>query len=144
MLPCRHLHHVLHSLVSLPPSRPQPALLVLAHKADLIKTGSASTDVTPESLAIARVRSVLERELEKRAAQSAGSVGIEGLGAEGENTEMGGLECAGGPFRFENWEGGEVTILATSAVGKTPVVDEKRNETVNGLCSLLTWLENLA
>jgi signal recognition particle receptor subunit beta len=129
--------------MSLPPSQQQPALLILAHKADLIKTGSNSVDATPESLAIARVKNVLERELEKRAVQSAGSVGIEGLGAEGENTELGGLECAtGGPFRFENWEGGEVTILATSAVGKDTVLDEKNNKGKSGLTSLLTWLED--
>jgi signal recognition particle receptor subunit beta len=129
--------------MSLPPSQQQPSLLILAHKADLIKTGSTSAEATPESLAIARVKNVLERELEKRAVQSAGSVGIEGLGAEGENTELGGLECAtGGPFRFENWEGGEVTILATSTVGKKSVLDEKNNEGKSGLTSLLTWLDD--
>jgi signal recognition particle receptor subunit beta len=122
--------------MSLPPSQQVPTLLILAHKTDLIKS---APNATPDSLAITRVRTIMERELEKRASQSV-SVGIEGLGAEGQSSDMGGLECTGsGPFRFENWEGGEVIILATSTLQERVVDEEKTEE--EGLASLRQWLE---
>ncbi|CAK5277635.1 unnamed protein product [Mycena citricolor] len=86
-----HLHLVLNAVMSLPPSHTLPALLILAHKTDLIKSGAVST--AAEAQAITRVKTILERELEKRKVSQAGGVGIEGLGEEGEKTEMGGLEC---------------------------------------------------
>ncbi|KAF9819789.1 hypothetical protein IEO21_01880 [Rhodonia placenta] len=113
-----HLHQVLHAITSLPPSRPTPALLIVAHKSDLLKP---TAQATPDQLAINRVRTILERELERRRASQAGGVGIEGLGAEGAESELGGLECSGaGEFKFENWEGGDVSFVGTYvAVGAT-------------------------
>ncbi|CAL1705189.1 unnamed protein product [Somion occarium] len=139
-----HLHHVLHALTSLPPSHPAPALAIVAHKCDALK---ASSTATSEQLAMNRVRSILERELEKRRTSHAGGVGVESLGAEGdeESSELGGLDCTGGgEFRFDQWDGGEVTFLGTSvSVGKfvTPA-DEKA--TTHGLTPLVQWLEELS
>jgi signal recognition particle receptor subunit beta len=125
-------------LTSLPPSKTLPALLILAHKADLLKT-TTSSSTTSDSLAVNRVKTILERELERRRASQSGGVGVEGLGAEGERSDMGGLECIGsGVFRFADWEGGEVTFIGTSVkVGKMPDV-EKTNE--DGLSLLRDWL----
>jgi signal recognition particle receptor subunit beta len=139
----RHLHIVLNALTSLPPSQVLPSLLILAHKSDLLKSGTASA--TPETLAVNRVKTILERELEKRRVSQSGGVGVEGLGEEGERTEMGGLECSGdkGVFRFDEWEGGEVIFLGTSVtVGKKFEADEK-SET-DGLLSLRQWMEDNA
>ncbi|KAJ8598034.1 hypothetical protein M405DRAFT_802909 [Rhizopogon salebrosus TDB-379] len=135
-----HLHHILHAITSLPPSREAPALLILAHKCDLMKTGTSSG--SPTEMAISRVRTILERELEmRRVAQSSG-MGIEGLGAEGERSDMGGLECSGpgGIFKFANWEGGEVDF-AGSWVN---VGELKAEENIDGLASLRSWLEQLS
>ncbi|KAI6036327.1 hypothetical protein BKA83DRAFT_4161361 [Pisolithus microcarpus] len=74
-----HLHHVLHAITSLPPSQPTPKVLVLAHKADLVKAGASSSSVT--EIAISR----------RRASQT-GGVGVESMDAESES-ELGGLEC---------------------------------------------------
>ncbi|THH13863.1 hypothetical protein EW146_g6401 [Bondarzewia mesenterica] len=129
-----HLHHVLHSLVTIPPSQTPPSLLILAHKCDLLKTSGTST---PDQLAVNRVRTILERELEKRRASETGGVGIEGLGADGgESSELGGLECSGasgGAFKFAEWEGGEVDFVGTSvSVGKSLAVeDEKADKSTN-------------
>ncbi|KAF8643799.1 hypothetical protein AX16_008817 [Volvariella volvacea WC 439] len=138
-----HLHLVLHSLSSLPPSQKPPTLVVVAHKSDLMRVPAGTT--SPTSVAINRVRSVLERELEKRRASHAGGVGVEGLGEEGE-TEMGGLECTNseGVFRFEDWEGGEVSFVGTHVhVGeKAPPTDDEK--AVDGLQELKDWLlENM-
>ncbi|KAF8212054.1 signal recognition particle receptor beta subunit-domain-containing protein [Mycena galopus ATCC 62051] len=133
-----HLHIILNALTSLPPSQVLPSLVILAHKSDLLKSGTAAS-ATSETLAINRVKTILERELEKRRVAQSGGVGVEGLGEEGERTEMGGLECNGekGVFRFDAWEGGEVLFLGTSVkVGK---VDEKTE--VDGLSSLRQWME---
>ena len=96
-----------------------------------------------------RVRSVLERELEKRRISQTGSVGMEGLGAEGEEaSELGGLECggpSGGVFKFSEWEGGEIEFLGTH-VGlweKLDVEDEKTGDG-KGVAELVQWIENLA
>jgi signal recognition particle receptor subunit beta len=105
-----------------------------------MKTGSSSG--SPTEMAISRVRTILERELEmRREAQSSG-MGIEGLGAEGERSDMGGLECSGpgGIFKFANWEGGEVDF-AGSWVN---IGELKAEENVDGLASLRSWLEQLS
>ncbi|PIL24222.1 hypothetical protein GSI_13975 [Ganoderma sinense ZZ0214-1] len=139
-----HLHMILNALTSLPPSRETPSLTIVAHKCDLIKsTATASA----EQLAINRVRTILERELEKRRASHAGGVGVESLGAEDSDSQMGGLECTGsGEFKFSEWEGGEVGFIGTSvAVGKAAgrPTDEKRSEG-DRLSPLREWLEDLA
>ncbi|KAI0054016.1 P-loop containing nucleoside triphosphate hydrolase protein [Auriscalpium vulgare] len=141
-----HLHKVLHAITSLPPSHTPPALLILAHKSDLLKTGAASAAAVPDQLAINRVRTVLERELEKRRVSQSGAVGIEGLGADGEESSEGaGLECngpSGGSFKFAEWEGGEVEFLGTSvAVGEKVSAEEKSGG--KGISELSQWLEEL-
>ncbi|KAI0093852.1 P-loop containing nucleoside triphosphate hydrolase protein [Irpex rosettiformis] len=136
-----HLHRVLHVLISLPPSQSPPAFAIVAHKCDALK---ASASATAEQLAINRVRTVLERELDKRRTSHAGGVGVESLGGEGdEGTDLGGLECTGnGEFRFAEWEGGEVSFFGTSvAVGKAvPAEDEKGKD---GLAPFREWLLEL-
>ena len=139
----RHLHHILHALTSLPPSQPLPSLVVLAHKFDLLKTSSSST---PSTQAITRVKTILERELEKRRASQSGGIGIEGLGAEGERSDMGGLECSGsggGVFKFEEWEGGEVGFLGTFVKVGTEVDDEKGGH-VDGLAAFREWVDGIS
>ncbi|KAG1891177.1 signal recognition particle receptor beta subunit-domain-containing protein [Suillus subluteus] len=86
-----HLHHVLNAITSLPPSHLSPALLILANKCDLMKTATSSG--SPTEVAISRVRTILEQ------AQSSG-MGVEGLGAEGERSDMGGLDCSSGEVDF--------------------------------------------
>ncbi|KAF9053014.1 signal recognition particle receptor beta subunit-domain-containing protein [Panaeolus papilionaceus] len=139
-----HLHHVLHALTSLPPSQHQPELLILAHKADLLKSSSTSS-TSSNALAINRVKTVLERELEKRRVAQSGGINIEGLGEEGERSEMGGLDCGekvGSMFKFDEWDGGEVTFLATSiSVGPNSETNEKDGD--SGLQSLWETLEQL-
>lgn len=143
----------MHALTTLPPSTTPPALLVLAHKADLLKPSASSTAA---AFAITRVRTVLERELEKRKASYAGGVGIEGLGeddgkgggAAGEGVVVGaeGLECeGGGEFRFEKWEGGEVAFVGTSVrVGEKVNEDSDEKEGhEDGLESLREWLREV-
>ncbi|PCH37841.1 nucleoside triphosphate hydrolase protein [Wolfiporia cocos MD-104 SS10] len=139
-----HLHQVMHAITSLPPSKATPSLLILAHKCDLLKS---TAQATPAQLAINRARTILERELEKRRASQTSGVGIEGLGAEGSEIDLGGLECTGtGEFRFADWEGGEVAFAGTSvAVGQAASVsdyaDDKAVES-DGLSSLCQWLED--
>ena len=133
----------LHALMSLPPSRETPALAILAHKCDLLKpTATAST----EQLAITRVKTILERELEKRRASHANGVGVESLGAEDADSQLGGLECTGGgEFKFAEWEGGEIAFIGTYvSVGKqvAAAADEKQPEG-DGLAPLREWLEDL-
>ncbi|KAH0827052.1 signal recognition particle receptor beta subunit-domain-containing protein [Lanmaoa asiatica] len=136
-----HMHHVLHAITSLPPTQSTPTLLILAHKTDLLKAGASSNSAS--EAAIARVRTILERELEKRRASQSGGVGMESLGAEGEGTEMGGLECsgaAGGTFRFNEWEGGDVDFVSTWVK-----VGEAKDESSNGgLEDLKDWLSQLS
>ena len=135
----RHLHHVLHAVTSLPPTATLPPLLILAHKSDLLSSGSTQDS---SSLAKSRVRTVLERELEKRRQVAAGGVGVEGLGAEGEGTEMGGLECGKSTtFTFKEWEGGEIEFVASFVKVGEPVGSEKGE--FSGLDALRTWLEEL-
>ncbi|TCD62176.1 hypothetical protein EIP91_007259 [Steccherinum ochraceum] len=138
-----HLHLILHALTSLPPSQTAPAFAIIAHKCDLLKaTASASAD----QLAIGRVRTVLERELDKRRASHAGGVGVESLGSEEEgSSELGGLECTGGgEFKFDQWEGGEVTFVGSSViVGKESGVESEKASSSIGLSSFREWLEEL-
>ncbi len=119
-------------------------MTIVAHKYDLLK----STATTPsEQLAINRVRSILERELEKRRASHANGVGVESLGAEDADSQLGGLECTGsGEFKFAEWEGGEIGFVGTSvSLGKRVAAgaDEKDPEG-DGLSSLREWLTNLS
>lgn len=138
-----HLHQILHAITSLPPSHPTPPLLILAHKTDLLNK-SASTGLVGD-IAISRVRTILERELEKRRASQAGGVGIESLGGEGEIAEMYGLDCSGpadGTFKFSEWEGGDIDFAATWVkVGETI---EEESEGEEGLAGLKNWLDELS
>jgi signal recognition particle receptor subunit beta len=140
----RHLHRLLHALTSLPPSQSQPSLLIIAHKSDLLKTGSSSSHTNSATLAVNRVKTILERELEKRRVSQTGGINIEGLGEEGERSDMGGLECGekeGSTFKFDDWEGGDVVFLGTSAVPNASQSDEKTTGG-NGLGPLQEWIEN--
>ncbi|KAG6815795.1 hypothetical protein H0H87_011239 [Tephrocybe sp. NHM501043] len=137
-----HLHNILQTLPSLPPSQTLPSLLILAHKSDLLNTRSQA-HAAPADLAINRVRSVLERELEKRRASQSGGVGVDGLGAEGEKPEIGGLDTtgpAGGAFKFADWEGGDISFLGTSTKGEKPSEDSEKSGEY-GLASLQEWLD---
>lgn len=112
----------------------------MAHKADLLKAGSSATQ--NESLAISRVKTILERELEKRRASQSGGVGIEGLGAEDEKTEMGGLDCGEGTngFKFDDWEGGEVAFVSTYIRPGKSTSDDEKSGGDDGLTDLRNWL----
>ena len=127
---------MLHAITSLPPTAATPTLLILAHKKDLLKVGASSNSAS--EVAITRVRTILERELEKRRASETGGVGVESLGAEGEGTEVGGLECsgAGGAFKFSEWEGGDVEFLSTWV----KVGEAKEESGDDGLAELKDWL----
>ncbi|KAG1754600.1 signal recognition particle receptor beta subunit-domain-containing protein [Suillus lakei] len=135
-----HLHHVLHAITSLPPSHLAPALLILANKCDLMKTATSSG--SPTEVAISRVRTILERELEKRREAQSSGMGVEGLGAEGERSDMGGLDCSspGGIFKFADWEGGEVDFAGTWVNVGEFKDDEKEGTAPDGLASLRSWL----
>ena len=135
----RHLHHVLHAMTSLPPSQ-SPPLLILAHKVDLLRSLSSTPDNAPK-LAVNRVKTILERELEKRRISQSNSVGIEGLGEEGVGTELGGLDCSGSTgnvFKFDDWEGGNVKFFATSLQIQASA-SEKRED---GLAPFKDWLDD--
>ncbi|KAF5358154.1 hypothetical protein D9756_001314 [Leucocoprinus leucothites] len=135
-----HLHVVFHSVTSLPPSQTLPSILIVAHKADLLKLGASASQ---DSLAISRVKTILERELEKRRASQSGGVAVEGLGQEDEKAELGGLECGDGTgaFKFDDWEGGEVSFVSTYIrPGKAPEGDEKNEGNGDGLSELRDWL----
>lgn len=105
--------------------------MILANKFDLLKTAS---NVGAQTLAINRVKSVLERELEKRRTSQVKGINVEGLGEEGERTDMGGLECGekdGSSFKFDEWEGGEISFLATSTVQTEAGDQETLSEWLN-------------
>jgi len=56
---------------------------------------------------------------------------------------MGGLECGekeGSSFKFDEWEGGEISFLGTSLPTTTSGSDEK-GASDTGLESLWEWLE---
>ncbi|KAI0273582.1 signal recognition particle receptor beta subunit-domain-containing protein [Gloeopeniophorella convolvens] len=143
-----HLHHILHTLVNIPPSQSPPAVLILAHKCDLLKTGSSSAATSSDQLAINRVRAVLERELEKRRLSHTGSVTIDGLGAEGEDrAELGGLDSNGStsePFKFTDWEGGDIDFVGTwTSVGEKLDLEGEKSAGGEGIRGLIEWLEGL-
>ncbi|KAJ3567723.1 hypothetical protein NP233_g6185 [Leucocoprinus birnbaumii] len=129
-----HLHLILHSVTSLPPSQTLPSIIIVAHKADLLKSGASASQ---DSLAINRVKTILERELEKRRASQSSGVAVEGLGQEDEKAEMGGLECGDGTaaFKFDDWDGGEITFVSTFVrPGKAAVGgDSEKDESDDGL-----------
>lgn len=141
----RHLHSILHTLAYLPPSQNTPSLIILAHKYDLLNAGSQA-NMTSDILAVNRVRSVLERELEKRKASQKGGVGVEKLGGEDEKSDMGGLDCngpPGDPFKFSDWEGGEISFVGTSAKVLRPS-DDSGESGGDGLASFREWLDGIA
>ncbi|KAH9997324.1 signal recognition particle receptor beta subunit-domain-containing protein [Russula vinacea] len=128
-----HLHKILHAVATIPPSQSPPAILVLAHKCDLLKTGSAPASSSIEQLAINRVRTVLERELDKRRQSHTGRVAIDELGAEGEDgTELGGLDCTGRPgeaFKFADWEGGDIDFIGSWVrIGERVELEEEKGK----------------
>jgi len=133
-----HLHRILHAVTSLPPSKRQPSLVILAHKCDLLT--SSSSNAAP---AVSRVRTILERELEKRKESQVGGVGVGQLGDdEDADGEMGGLECSGvggKGFKFQDWEGGEIQILGSSV--NTAQDPEKA---VDGLADFKQWLHEFS
>ena len=139
----RYLHQILHSFMSIPPSQSVPALIILAHKSDLLASTTSSSNTPADQLAVNRVRTILERELEKRRQSQAGGMGIESLGGgEGDNAEVSGLECsgvAGSVFGFSDWEGGEVTFLGTS-ISRT---EKEKASSIGGLEGLQQWLMDL-
>ena len=145
----RHLHKILHAVVTIPPSQNPPAILILAHKCDLLKTGSTSATSSLEQLAINRVRTVLERELDKRRQSHTGRVAMDELGAEGEDsTELGGLDCTGRPgepFKFAEWEGGNIDIVGSWVkVGERDQLEaEKGWNGEDGIERLSAWLDQL-
>lgn len=119
--------------------------MIACNKADLLKTSAASG--SSASLAVTRVKTILERELEKRRVAQTGGVGVEGLGEEGEErSELGGLECgdANSPFRFDEWEGGEIVFTGTSVRPDASTLEKQEHtekSEVDGLDSLREWLE---
>ncbi|KAF5373926.1 hypothetical protein D9758_000753 [Tetrapyrgos nigripes] len=131
-----HLHLVMSAIASLPPSHSLPSLIILAHKADLMRTASGSADSI--LLAVNRVQTVLERELEKRRLSQSG-MGVESMGSEDEKSDVGGLECSGpeATFKFDNWDGGEVRFLGTSI--KEVKVPQGGKP---GLFALQDWIED--
>jgi signal recognition particle receptor subunit beta len=91
------------------------------------------------------VRTVLERELDKRRRSHTGRVAIDELGAEGEdNTELGGLDCVGRPgeaFKFADWEGGNIDFISSWVkVGERVELEEEKG---SGIERLLAWLDQL-
>ncbi|KAH9966620.1 signal recognition particle receptor beta subunit-domain-containing protein [Russula dissimulans] len=146
-LVAEHLHRILHAVSTIPPSKKAPAILLLAHKCDLLKTGNISA-TSLEQLAINRVRAVLERELDKRRRSHTGSVAIDELGAEGEdNSELGGLDCIsppGEPFKFAEWEGGEIDFVGSwVTVGERVELDDEKGTGGEGIQGLSGWLQGL-
>ncbi|KAK0483710.1 P-loop containing nucleoside triphosphate hydrolase protein [Armillaria novae-zelandiae] len=132
-----HLHIIMDAIVNLSPSQKTPSLVIVAHKTDLLKNMAGSANASSDALAINRVKTVLERELEKRRDAQSSSLGVEGLGEE-EKTELGGLECSGTAktFRFSDWESTEVHFIATSVKQSAKEVDDEKSGTHIGLGSL--------
>jgi hypothetical protein len=127
--PLRHLQLIMAAISNLAPSQHPPPLLLFANKSDLLPTpnpnpttSTGSIPKTPNTtLAISRLTTILERELEKRrqsSLRSAATVGaaLNELG-DGDNDAgeegLGGLDISrGDTFTFEYWEGGEVSVRA--------------------------------
>ncbi|KAA1479209.1 P-loop containing nucleoside triphosphate hydrolase protein [Dentipellis sp. KUC8613] len=136
-----HLHLVLNALVSLPPSVPVPPVLILAHKCDALTNSKISGISGLQDLAVTRVRTVLERELEMRRISEKGAVGVEDMEADRGNTsDVGSLDycnASGGTFRFTQWEGSMVDFLGTTlGIGS---IEETSH---NGLHGLTQWLQS--
>ena len=133
--------------MSIPPSQSTPALIILAHKSDLLASTTSSSNTPADQLAINRVRTILERELEKRRVSQTGGMGIESLGGgEGDNTEVSGLECSGvgrGGFKFSDWEGGDITFLGTSISRIGEKAQDEKADNIGGLEGLQQWLSDL-
>ncbi|KAI0005987.1 signal recognition particle receptor beta subunit-domain-containing protein [Russula compacta] len=126
-----YLHRVLHAVVTIPPSQ-----------------RSVSATSSLEQLATNRVRTVLERELDKRRRSHTGSVTIDELGSEGEdNSELGGLDCAvpeGEAFKFAEWEGGDIDFIGTwVSVGEMVELENEKGAGGEGIKSLLAWVDAL-
>jgi len=133
--------------MSIPPSQSSPALIILAHKSDLLASTTSSSNTLADQLAVNRVRTILERELEKRRQSQTGGIGIESLGGgEADNAEISGLECSGaggGVFRFSEWEGGDVTFLGTSISRTGEKVQDEKADNMTGLEGLQQRLSDL-
>lgn len=146
----------------------------MANKVDLITIGSATgpsgKPLTKAEVGMNRIRTILEREMTKRANDLKRSVGIEGLGSEenkgkpasgpdagviDSSSGLTGLECSNNSmegFKFAAWEYGEIELVSSSVsvmdgefgdVGqleKLETADEHE-----GLNDLKDWLnENLS
>lgn len=136
---------MLHAVTNLPPSANVPPILIFANKSDLIFAPASSTR---ETVAAERVRTILERELEKRRKSSLTCVDVGGLGETGEEEDgavQGGMETLGDePFTFAKWEGGEVTIVGGCVEKQKLETTEKSKETTaGGLAALGSWLDGL-
>jgi signal recognition particle receptor subunit beta len=152
-------------------------LVLVAHKVDLVSTGSGGgvdgKPVSKEEIGINRVRTILERELTKRASDLKHSVGIEGLGSEEPASKSSadaglidsssghtGLECTNNPgegFKFAAWEYGEIDFVSSWVSVKEEEFDDEGSDMEksdgnkdvvseeNGLTDLKEWInENLA
>ena len=117
-------------------------LLVLGHKTDLLSKPAGGANVNAQA-AVQRVRTILERELERRR-RGAAAGGMAALGEDEAGGESGsgsgvgaGLDITGDEedgFRFEKWEGGEVDVRAgwvdikRSSDGHGHTTDEEEHE----------------
>lgn len=133
-------------------------LLVLGHKADMLPKTFGAVNA---QAAVQRVRTILERELERRRRGAAsGAGGMAALGEEeggGENGVGAGLDITGDEkeaFTLEKWEGGEVDVRATwvnvkrSSDGHTTDDEEHEGEkggvkSEDGLAGLVQWIVDL-
>jgi len=133
-------------------------LLVLGHKADLLPKMSGGVN---SQAAVQRVKSILERELERRrrgAASGAGGMAALGEDEGGGGTGVGaGLDITGDEkevFQFEKWEGGEVDVKAScvdvkrSGDGHTTDDEEHEAEKAgtkgeDGLAEVVQWIVGL-
>ena len=75
-------------------------------------------------------------------------MGIGQLGEEDADAELGGLEGAGpagGEFRFKDWEGGEIEILASSVkvLIREPEKGSDGENAQDGLQEFRDWLQEL-
>jgi len=135
-------------------------LLILGHKADLLPKPSGGVNA---QAAVQRVRTILERELERRRRGAASGAGAGGMAALGEEEGGGGISVGAGlditgdekeTFTLETWEGGEVDVRATwvevkrSSDGHTTDDEEHEGEKgeakgEDGLAGLVQWIVDL-
>ena len=154
-----HLQLVMQGLLAADESgRGTVPLLVLGHKADMLPKTFGGVNA---QAAVQRVRTILERELERRrrgAASGAGGMAELGEGEGGGESGVGaGLDITGDEkdaFTFEKWEGGEVDVRATwvdvkrSNDGHTTDDEEHEGEkgevkSEDGLAGLVQWIVDL-